>query len=51
MITAMPSQSSTELIEMLAEKANSQGSLTLDDVIENIPDPLENSEMVTWLVS
>jgi RNA polymerase primary sigma factor len=51
MITGTQSQPSTELIEMLVEKANTQGQLTLDDILENVPDPLENSDMVTWLVS
>lgn len=51
MITDTQVKPSSELIKILVEKANSQGQLTLDDIFEIVPDPAENSDLVTWLLS
>jgi len=42
---------SNELIEILVEKANSQGTLTFDDIFAALPDQSEDSEPVVKLIN
>lgn len=51
MITDTHVKPPAELIEIMVEKANSQGQLTLDEIFEIVPDLAENSDLLTWLLN